>query len=322
MATRAESHERKFQLYTGKKYFESRDIEPDFDPKSKVSFRIPAGGELDIPILVTEDLYPGPFREVDPEDVKEHTLSAQAQRGASVKEGDGKRIYLRGQERKRRLGRFYPFQDHITTYNHGAQDLEINARFCEFYTEGPRLTGRALIESIGELGNPKHKDRPIILSGQQGEDWELIFDNGEDKPENAVGIYMKIDRSTMRYVPAQPVTDEPLSLPRDYKSSREYPIEKHTVPVPDTREKILWLAYTKAQLHLPAGVHAVLGKAVVTDVRKKELDHLEKEGDQTHKNSRHLKGWGKTNWEVIVEVFGPTDDKVSAHYLPVFFFEE
>lgn len=316
-----ERAEKKFQPHTEKLYFDSRDIAPDFESLGARSITIPAGGAVDIPILVTEDLFPGPYRKVNPDDVKEHTLSGQAQRAASVKEGEGKRIFLEAQ-RRRINGRFYPFTDHITTYNRGVRKLVINGRFCEFFTEGPKLTGKELVDSIGVYGIPDQEGKSIFLSGIPGEDWELIFDNGEDKPENAVGIYMKIDRDTMKHVPRKPVTGKPLSLPKDYKSAREYPIEQHTVPVPITRDRILWLAYTTSQLYLPSNVHATLGKAVVTDVRKKELDHLQKEGKQTHENSRHLKGRGETHWEIIVEVFGPTDDPISAHYLPVFFFKE
>ncbi len=303
-----------------KQYFGSPDLEATLMEDGKWAV-IPAGSELPVPIFIEPCHFPGPGRPAPliSEDIHESTRSAYAQRGAFVKEGEGARLHREYLERNAK-GYWGPYLSWVTMYNRSTQDIEVKGRIASHYVEGVRLTGENLVARIGRLDEPTHRNRPILFSGVPGEDWKFIYDNGHDDKSTVAGVYLKIDLTNRKWIPEEP--KRKIILPSNYVGSRTHDIQKLLHPVPKTHNKILWIAKTTAQLHLPANVHGVLGKTVVSEVRKTELDELEKEGDKTQENSRHMKAKGKTNWEIYVEVFGSTLKAESPHYVPVFFFEE
>lgn len=278
-----------------------------------------------VSIVVDPEHLPGPAVEFpNEEDIFESTRSGWARFGISVKEEAGRDIHREALSRMR--NRFFePFIMKVPVHNFAAQDILLQGTFFRLFTEGPRLKGLNLTRNIESVSLDKEEipKKPIGISGTFGDDWLYIYDNGEEDEARIVGVYLKIDPNSRLWIPDKPKLPDPLSLPANYRSARDQKqIDEAMAGVPKTTRNILWQAKTTSRLVLPLNIHAVLGKAVVTDLSKKELDHLNQDGKHTHKNSRFLEGHGKTNWRVILEVYGPTDDDISAHYVAVFFSEE
>lgn len=200
-------------------------------------------------------------------------------------------------------GAHEPFYVDVLLLNRSSRSIHVpkGARIFRLYydVKESALFGRDLIHAFTS-GN-------IKIEGEFGRDWVWAY-GGEDSrgDENIVGVHVRIDSRGRRWIPpdanniAVTVDD---SMP-DYRTK----IDEFLVPIPHTRERILWVGQTN-KITLSA-VEVVLNKET-----RSSIDVSARRLTRGYQVSSRLIDDGRTNWPVRVEILSPTTRSTISNFV-------
>jgi hypothetical protein len=200
-----------------------------------------------------------------------------------------------------------PFFGEVVLHNRASRPIHIpkGSRIFRLYydVKESALFGKDLIHAF--------TSENIKIEGEFGRDWAWAY-GGEDSrgDDNIVGMHVRIDPRGRRWIPpdadniAVTVDD---SIP-DYRTK----IDELLVPVPHTKETILWVGQTN-KITL-SSVEVVLDRQTRSNinVNAKRLTR----GYQI--NSRLIDD-GRTNWPVRVEILSPTTRSAISNFVTFHF---
>lgn len=200
-----------------------------------------------------------------------------------------------------------PFFGEVVLHNRATRSIHIpeGSRIFRLYydVKESALFGKDLIHAFTS-GN-------IKIEGEFGRDWAWAYSGEEAKEDdNIMGMHVRIDSRGRRWIPPDtdniPVTVDD-SIP-DYRKK----IDEFLVPIPRTRETILWVGQTN-KITL-SSVEVVLDGQTRSniDINTRRLT----KGYQI--NSRLIDD-GRTNWPVRVEILSPTTRSAISNFVTFHF---
>lgn len=257
---------------------------------------IPPGKTLHIPVLVNSASLPD-LIDLDPTKVKPSTKSKLAQLGLEVDESVGRWIATQAKENLEREGISRPFEMSVLIKNHGLPPIKIErgSPLFRLYIPGSFIEGDGLRYLMGS--------GKVQVDGNRGKEWDYVYPHIYPRT-NPYGIAVRINSGKKLWIPSDR-NGEPLSVREVQQAAnyRDYLGTKYK-PVPRTADKILWIGET-VSMKLSSGIDAELEKTVFPN-----LVAL-KGGEAGSQIAARLIDGAKTEWEVRVEVLGPTDSKTA-----------
>lgn len=255
-----------------------------------------SGSTLYITVLVNPANLPD-LTELDPTKVKPSTKSKLAQLGLEVDESVGRWIVVQAKENFEKEGVSRPFEMSILTKNHSLRPIiiESGSPLFRLYIPGSYIEGESL-KNLMESGQ-------IEIDGNRGKEWDYVYPHVYPRT-NPYGLAVRLNSGKKLWIPSGE-NNEPLSVREVQQAAnyRDYLRTKYK-PVPRTADKILWIGETVI-MKLSPGIDAELEKTVFPN-----LVAL-KGGESGSQIAARLIDGGKTEWEVRVEVLGPTDSEVA-----------
>ncbi len=255
------------------------------------------GSTFNVPVIVNFDNLPD-LTNLDPAKVKPSTKSKLAQLGLEVDDSVGRWIVVEAKDNLEKEGAARPFEKSILVKNHSSRPIKIErgSPLFRLYTPGYFVEGEDLKDLV-ESGK-------IQINGNRGRDWDYRS-SGSYFKSKPYGVAVRINGGKRLWIPSGG-NGEPLSV-REVQQAvnyREY-LDRKYEPVPRTSDQILWIGET-LRMELDTGIDAQLEKTVFSSLV------VDKEGAGSQIAARLIDG-AKTEWEVRVEVLGPTDSR-SANY--------
>ena len=290
----------------------SRSVENEFwkGPDVQAATDVVLNGVARIPILIHPEGLPR-MDDLSREDF--HFLhgsvrSRWAQLGVDLEEDIGLRIakaLVTSVGTKDKV--ISPFFGEVVLHNLAARSIRIpkGARVLRLYYDikESALFGRDLIHAFTS-GN-------IKIEGEFGKDWVWAYHREDSREnDNIVGVHVRVNSRGRRWIP--PDTDNIAVTVDDSIPDYRTKIDELLVPLPHTRERILWIGQTK-KVTL-SSVEAVLDRETRSNIDV-SARHLTK-GYQI--NSRLIDD-GRTDWPVRVEILSPTTKSTISNFVTFHF---
>lgn len=246
-----------------------------------------------IPVLITPDSLPPNLSNLNPDILKSSTKSKLAQSGLESDESNGKWIAVEAKEIFEMEGRTRPFEKEILVKNHGMRPIKIEGASPLFrlYVPGSFIEGE-------DLKSLMESDK-VSVDGKRGKEWEYIYHDPYSK-KDPYAIAVRIGGKRL-WIPQD---GESLSV-REIQAATDYRefLAKKYKPVPTNSNSILWIGET-VKIHLGSGIDAELEKTVFSSLS------IGRPSRGSQIAARLIDG-EKTEWEVRVEVLGPTDSDIA-----------
>lgn len=254
------------------------------------------GSILHIPVLVNLINLPD-LKDLDPGKVKPSTKSKLAQLGLEVDESVGRWIAVGAKENFEREGLSRPFEKDILVKNHSFRSIKIErgSPLFRLYVPGSFIEGDALEDLM--------KSEKVWIDGNRGKEWDYVYPHAYPRT-NPYGIAVRINSGKKLWIPLGE-NGKPLSVREIQQAGnyREY-LDRRYEAAPRTADQILWIGET-VTMRLSPHIDAELEKTVFSSLAAQI-----KGGAGSQIAARLIDG-EKTEWEVRVEVLGPTNSEVA-----------